>query len=136
MKKIFVTAVEVTFIWFILIWVPYRISTGQTAQNIPQKKSVLDDLEQKKQKLFEVAFANQDTVKDLIKKKPKTVIVEKIKYIKVYRTVPIYLPESEMPSYEEHLRSDTLEDDYLVPPSISYPIVPPTKKKKKFLGIF
>lgn len=112
---------------------PYRIGHTQESKMIPEKRSILDALEQKKQKLFEIAFLNQDTVQDLIaKKKPKTVILEKIKYIKIYKTVPIYVPESQALYYEP---GDTLENDYLIPPPIK-PKPIQHAKRKKFLGIF
>lgn len=122
---------------FVLVFciVLYPCRTGITQQSsmvVPQKINIIKAVEKKQQQLFDIAFSNQDTVKDLIsKKKPKTIVVEKIKYIKVYKTVPIYLPELELNNYESE---DTLERDYMVVPHIN--LIPNLKKKRRFLGVF
>lgn len=120
-----------------LAFVPFII-TGQAAMNdsVSVRKSILSELEQRKQRMFDAAFANQDTVKALIKKKPKTIVLEKIKYIKIYKTIPVYVPENEIGMYRSEVMSDTLESDFLTPSiEMPKPIVI-HKKIKKFLGIF
>lgn len=111
------------------MWQPSPISNGQ--QKTTTNYNVLDVLEAKKQVLFDKAFANQDTVASLAKKKPKIVIVEKIRYVKVYKTVPIYVQDKDSLAYQEMFPKDTVESDYFIvtPPAA---IAPKTEKKKSF----
>lgn len=121
------------FLW-IICYPQTAGKTQETQGTSPQKRSILDAVEQKRQKLFEVAFANQDTVKDLIvKKKPRTVILKEIKYVKVYRTLPIYIPEKDTIYYS---RSDTLENDYLIPPPIIQHDTVVVRKRSKLYKLF
>lgn len=126
MKKYLVTAL---LVWAIL-WQPSPISNGQSNQTV-KNQSVLDVLEAKKQTLFNKAFANQDTVADLAKKKPKTIIVEKIRYIKVYKTVPIYVEEKDSLAYQETFPKDTVENDYFIAPPRA--VTPDKQPKRSFL---
>lgn len=122
---------SIIFLWVILFQ-PSPIMKGQEVNK--KVSSILDVVENKKQKLFEEAFANQDTLRQLINHiKPKKVIVKKIQYVKIYKTIPIYVAEKDSIAYAKTMGKDTLEDDYLIAPLVGEPPKFSKEKRRSFL---
>lgn len=115
-------------IFFIILWKPSPTGKGQ---NRTDSASIIYRLKAEQKQLFETAFANQDTLKQLAKKKPAIIIVEKTKYVKVYKTVPIYVPQIDSSAYKKAFPLDTLENDYYIQPPFGSP--PKGIKKRTWL---
>lgn len=68
-----------------------------------------------KEKLFDIAFSNQDTLTELLirKRRPKIIVIKKpvIKYLKIYKVIPIYIRVGDSEAYNKTL-SDTLSGSY------------------------
>lgn len=96
-----------------------QITSNAQENNIHSFRIYPDNSRKKKQdELFKTAFANQDTLEHLIRIKNKRV---KVIYVKVYKTVPIYVPVNS--SF-----ADTLTGLYYIDTTIKKEMTPLYKK--------
>lgn len=90
---------------------PSMEGTAQRQEN----RSKYDIGKTTKDRLFDIAFSNQDTLTELLirKRKPKIRIIEKpvIKYVKMYKVIPIYIPIGDSVVYRKSF-GDTLQGKY------------------------
>lgn len=102
------------------------IAKAQERRNDPpENKSTYKEDKVIKDSLFDVAFENQYLITKYINLKPKVKVIEKpvIKYVKVYKVVPIYVPEEDSLAYHETF-NDTLSGQYY----FDADTVPPIKR--------
>lgn len=87
---------------------------GKAQERAIESKNSYAENKAIKDSLFEVAFDNQYFITKHIQSRTKVRVVEKpvIRFIKVYRTIPIYVPVGDSAAYKESLKTDTLPGKY------------------------
>lgn len=99
---------------FVFSGQPSLPGKAQERRNLEPKSSYAEDKAVKDYK-FEIALSNQDTIGHLIKEKLRPKGNKKkpeIRYVAVYKVVPIYVPEGDSVAYKETFKTDTLPGKY------------------------